>query len=461
MHAPPPDPATADLVPGRIRLGWGVGSYGLAVLFNAYSTLLLFYLTNVVGLKLALAGTLLLVIKVYNLVMDVPMGILSDRTRTRIGRRRPYLFAAAFVSGACFVMLFNVPVPPEGTAPGTGTTLWVLGALLLYATGYTMFNVPYMAMPGEMSRSYHERTAIMSYRVIFIQLGNFTAVGLAPRLAERFGGGAAGYGVVGWTLGLAAMVAMLACFFGTAGARSTEQASAHPGLLAQLRSTVGNRPFMLLAAFKLLTLFSAANVMAMLLFLVKNVLRLDQGVMLWYSLAYLGATLVTVPLLWVPLAKCIGKQRTLILATAGFAVVALSWLLAGPGETEALFVLRAFLLGSLAAGKLLLGQTMLPDVMEYDFLKTGLRREGVYAGAYSLVEKTAFALSPLVVALILGLLGYHESVDNRFVEQSADAIRGIYLNIAVIPALCNVAAIVALLKYDLTEEKLKGMRAGA
>jgi GPH family glycoside/pentoside/hexuronide:cation symporter len=299
----------------------------------------------------------------------------------------------------------------------------------------------------------------MSFRVVFIQFGYLIAVGLAPRLAQRFGGGLEGYGIVGWALGIAAGLAMLASFFGTAHARGVAKTTVKYTLAEQFRSALSNRPFLLLSAFKLLTLFSGATVTATLMFFVKNILEHDQSIMLWYSIAHAAAALISVPLFWVKLSARIGKHRALMVATLGFMVVALSWLIAEPGESEWLFALRSFLLGMFAAGKLLLGLTLLPDIMEYDTLRTGLRREGVYSGAYSLVEKSAFALSPLVLTWVLAAFGYQESVDNADVEQSRDALMGIYLNIAIIPAVCNGLAALVLLRYDLTEERLRELRA--
>ena len=447
-------------VPIRIRMGWGVGSYGVAILLNTYTALLLFYLTNVIGMRLELAGLLMFIAKMYDVATDLPMGIISDHTRSRWGRRRPYLFASSFLCGICFIMMFNVPFVGEA-ANSTGAAVYVLGALLLYATGYTMFNVPYLAMPAEMSTSYRERTAIMSFRVIFIQFGIITAVGVAPRIAQAFGGGIDGYGVVGWTLGLAAMASMLASFFGTAGATQVEKTSVEYTVGEQIRSALDNQPFILLSLYKLLVLFSTATVISSLLFIIKNVLNFDQGVALYYSLIYAAASVISVPLFWVPFSNRIGKHRALIIATLGYLLLALSWLLADADETLAIFLARALALGFFGAGKLLLGMTLLPDVMEYDYLRTGLRREGVFAGGYSFVEKSAFALSPLVMTLIMGLLGYQETVDNAYVQQSDDALAGIYFNIAIIPALCNAAAMVILLRWNLTEQRLKDMQQNA
>jgi GPH family glycoside/pentoside/hexuronide:cation symporter len=456
----PPDAPASAPVPFGTRFGWGIGSLGVSLLFNTYSALLLFYLTNVVGLRMEVAGTLIVIAKVYDALINVPMGILSDNTKSRWGRRRPWFLLGAILCSTWFLVIFNTPaVGGDGASPAL--LAWVLGALLLYSTGYAIFNVPYLAMPAEMSSNYHERTAIMSYRVIFIQVGNFIAVGLGPRLAQEFGGGLTGYSLVGSVLGLCTLVTMVACFFGTARARQVQQTSVRYPAMDQLRSALRNRPFMLLAAFKFLILVSGATVFATLLFFVKNVLKLEQGVMLWYTAAHGIAAFITVPLVWVPLSARFGKKNALLVATIGFLVTALTWLLAQPGEPMAFFVLRAFLLGSFAAGKLLLGLTLLPDVMEYDYLKTGLRREGAYAGAYNVVEKAAYAISPLMMTVVLGLLGYQESVNNEAVAQTASAVLGIYLSIAIIPAVCNLAAALVMLRYDLTESRLKAMREAA
>ena len=188
----------ADNVDLSLRAGWGVGALGVALLFNTYSTLLLFYLTNIAGVAAGVAGTLLAIAKAYDWATDVPMGILSDRTRSRFGRRRPWLLLGAFVCGGAFVMLFSTPAEASDTLKAA----YVLGALILFNTGYTLFNVPHLSMPAEMSASYDERTAIMSFRAVAIVLGTFIVGGFAPA-----GGGlsAAALTATRWSDGLWAL----------------------------------------------------------------------------------------------------------------------------------------------------------------------------------------------------------------------------------------------------------------
>ena len=169
-----------------IRFGWGMGSLGISLMFNATSLLMLRYLVDYAGIGAALAGLLIGGAKIYDAVTDPLMGTISDRTRSRMGRRRPYLVAGAFVSAISFVMIFNL-----ASFQGSSyiVTLVVL-ALLLNATGYTIFNVPYMAMPAEMTKGYHERTSLMSYRIAAIAVGQLCASFIGPLLLVAYGGGA-------------------------------------------------------------------------------------------------------------------------------------------------------------------------------------------------------------------------------------------------------------------------------
>lgn len=443
-------------VPLSLRAGWGVGALGVALLFNTYSTILLFYLTRVAGVAVIAAGTLLMIAKLYDFVTDLPMGIISDRTRSRFGRRRPWLLVGAFVCAGAFVMLFSTPAQWEDFDKAA----YVLAGLIVFNTGYTLFNVPHIAMPAEMSTNYDERTAIMSFRAVAIMIGTFTVIGVGPAMAAQFGGGNEGYRLVGWMFGILALVAMISCFFGTAGARATEHITPRYSLMEQVRTAASNVHFLKLAVFKLLTLLATGVAAGSVLFFIVDILGHSQDVMLYYALGgNLIMPLLAAPLFWVPFSRKVGKHRALMLATFGFMVGALWWLFVPTDEPVWLLFVRALILSFFGMGKLLLGMSLLPDVQEYDYLKTGLRREGVFAGAYNMVEKFAFMMAPVVIGLILWVLGYQSTVDAESVQQDPGALSGIRISIAVVPAVCNLIAGIILLRWTLTREYLEELRA--
>lgn len=442
-------------VPLSLRAGWGIGALGVALLFNTYSTILLFYLTRVAGVAVITAGALMMIAKAYDLVTDLPMGIISDRTKSRFGRRRPWLLVGAFVCGGAFVMLFSTPAGWTDFDKAA----YVLGGLLVFNTGYTLFNVPHISMPAEMSSNYDERTAIMSFRAVAIMVGTFAVIGLAPRLAAQFGGGNDGYVFVGWMLGAMALVAMITCFFGTAGVRATEHVKPRQSPWDQLRTAASNVHFLKLAGFKLLTLLATGVAAGSVLFFIVDILGHSQGVMLYYAIAgNLITPLLAAPLFWVPFSRKVGKHRALMIATFGFMVGALWWWFVPADEPLWLLLVRVSVLSFFGMGKLLLGMSLLPDVQEYDYLSTGLRREGVFAGAYNMVEKAAFMGAPMLISFILWLLGYQSTVDNEAIQQDPSALTGIRISIAIVPAVCNLLAGIILLRWTLTREYLAEMR---
>ncbi|MEM6835050.1 MAG: MFS transporter, partial [Pseudomonadota bacterium] len=178
-------------LPVGVKVGWATGAVGVAVLMNGIAALMLFYLTNVVGLAPGVAGTILFLSKVYDAVTDPLSGHLSDKTQGKMGRRRPWLLGGAIISAASFLLVFTVPFegPFESLWSGEGlaTVSYVLVMLLLYTSGYSMFNVPYMAMPAEMTDGYHERSSIHGYRVVFASVGGFAVQTGGTVILEQLG----------------------------------------------------------------------------------------------------------------------------------------------------------------------------------------------------------------------------------------------------------------------------------
>jgi len=246
------------------------------------------------------------------------------------------------------------------------------------------------------------------------------------------------------------LIASIGCFIATRDAAATERTRLRVPFKEQARSALSNRPFLILLGIKYLGLYALSATVATNIFFVRQVMQQSEAIMLWYGLAYMLGTLVAITP-WVLVSKRLSKAHTLALSAAMAACVNLTWLLSGPEEPVALYMLRAFVLAVSNGGMLLMGQSLLPDVMEYDYQKTGLRREGLYAGLYSFVEKLAFATAPLTLGVLLSSMGFVPGLP-RTAAQPESALWAITLAMAVIPAVTNTLKVALALQFRLPAE---------
>jgi GPH family glycoside/pentoside/hexuronide:cation symporter len=268
-----------------------------------------------------------------------------------------------------------------------------------------------------------------------------------PQLATTLGGGRQGYGAVGIILGLAIVVTM-----GTAAMaalRTRRVASTQPGERGLKRFAIvfKNRPFVLIMSAKVMQLIGLASMTASILFLLKSVLGAPDSAAAYYVGGSTAGMLLTLPL-WARLNKRFSKQTLYMVGCLGYAIMVLTWLLATRGETLMFILLRGFAVGIFTGGLLLMGQSLLPDAIDEDCRRSGVRREGVYAGAYSLIEKAASALGPLIIGIILQIFKFQPSL-GRDIDQPADAITGIYFGAAILPALLYALSVVPLFFFRL------------
>lgn len=418
-------------------------------MLNGVSVVLLFFLVTYVKIEPVLAGALLFGSKMLDVVTDPPMGVISDRTRSRFGRRRPWLLGASFFCGISFALLFNVP--QFGARP---TVIFIGAALALYALSYTAFQIPYMAMPAEMTDDYHERTRLMSWRVVFMTLGNLIGAGGVPALAEQLGADRAAYGRMGVLIGGFIFAVMLACFLLTAHARQTEpDHDRRVPLRQQLAWLAENRPLLILMGTKIAIYVGLAANIAVAMFFFTGVLKFG-GRMLGLFLAIQAITSIAFLPMAAWLSRRIGKRTAYIASLVGFCGMVLTWLLATPEEPMTVFVGRALLIGAFAAGAHLYGQSMLMDTFAWDYQLTGVRREGVLSAAFSFVEKASMALGPLIIGALFSAMGFDKNLPPT-AEQSPSAVLAMYLGFVFIPVGMQVISITLLLFYRLTERELQ------
>ncbi len=432
-----------------LALGWGVGTLGISVMFNTTNFLLLRFMTDFLGIAAATGGLILLTSKIYDTVTDPVMGIISDKTRSRWGRRRPYIFVGGIICALSFYALFHAPSLEETSA----AVLIMLLFSLLYSTGYTIFNVPYMAMPAEMSNDYHERSYLVQFRVYAIAIGTLLGGFAAPFLVQNLGGGRDGHGAMSVILALVILTTSIVCFFATKNARATErEAVSHLPVREQFGILLQNKPFFLLISVKFFQLFALAVGQAVMAYFVVQILGRDYEFLGTYVLCSSVMIFASTPF-WLWVSRQRGKVFVYVAASAIYALIAISWFFASSDNPDWQFYLRGLIAGTGSGGMLLMGQAMLPDTIAYDAVRSGMKREGVFAGIYTSAEKLAFAIGAAISGIFLGAMGYVESTSGS-VAQPDSALFAIRLSVSVLPMILTIISCLFLIPYDLDEEAI-------
>jgi GPH family glycoside/pentoside/hexuronide:cation symporter len=438
-------------LPLATMIGWGIGTLGPVTVLTATNALLLRFMTDFYGIGAGLAASLIAFSKIYDAFADAAMGFVSDRTQSRWGRRRPYLLLGGVLLAISILALF---APPQFASTGARETY--MGAVLVfYATAYTVFNIPYLAMAAEMTNDYHERSQLMSWRVYAVGVSQIVASFAGPWVVTKFGGGGPAHVAMAAMMAPIVVGASIVCFRATRNAPSFPRDMVRVPVRTQLAAAATNRPFLVLIVVKFLTL-SVLGVQSVFPYFFTRILGVGYAELGTYFLL-MSLTLIFSAPLWLRVSRVLDKRATYWIALLLSVPLYLSWLVAAPGDPLWHVWLRACINGLSAGGALLMGQSLLPDTIEYDALRSGRRREGVYAGLYTTVEKLSGALGVAAVGAILSAAGYVAS-RGAGVVQPESALQAIRLLIALLPAGIGIAAALVLVAYPLSERRLMELR---
>ena len=437
------------MLPFKTKFGWGIGTLTVSLMFQANGLLLLVYLTDYVNMPAATAGLLIGLSKIYDAVTDPVMGRISDRTNTRWGKRRPYVLIGTLLCALSFLLLFNLALFSESE----NIVLITLAALILNATGYTIFNVPYLAMPSEITEDYEARTDLMSYRVMAVAAGQLGGSALGPALVVYFGSGVSGHTGMSLSLALIMIIAGFACVWMTKDApfaTKIPEKKDEGSFFKQFKTAFKVKPFAILLGIKVTQLTGFAVFLGSLPYLFTRIMDLSYNYLGFYFLIQGSVMFISQPL-WVRIVNSIGKKNGYYLASLSWGVGALSWMLASSGESDLGIIIRGCLLGFGAGGLLLVGQSMLPDTMQYDKKTTGQSREGILAGVYTTVEKLSFAIGPSILGIMLGMVGY----DALLSTQSDTVIKMVYFSAGGFPVITLLISCFFIMIYNVDRESLK------
>jgi len=431
----------------KTRLGFGAGEFSSSIFFTLTSFWLMNFLTDEVRLSAALAGSALLVGKIWDAVIDPFIGYFSDRTRSRWGRRRPYLLFFSIPFGIAFVLMFTNP----GIEMQAGKFVWAMLIYMLLCTVYSLTNIPYNALLPEMTDDYNERTSISGYKQVFAVLGTLLGAGAALPIMGLFATRTAGFTGMAAVFGVLIVASLLVTFFSVRESAQQRQPVTQK-LLKSLKDVFANRPYMLLVSAWFTNSTAVAVAESMLVYYYKYIFR-NEGAVTMAMISLLVATILSFPL-WVWCSKKIGKKGAYLvgmsLTIVTVLIIAFVADVLGVNGTLGLMAVAGVGFGA----HYVLPWAMAPDTIEYDYAKTGLRREGIYYSIWTFVIAFGGALAGFLVGQGLELSGYvPEAV------QSASSILGIRLMIGLLPALLLLLGNLVMAFYPLTRKRYEEVQA--
>jgi glycoside/pentoside/hexuronide:cation symporter, GPH family len=427
------------------QLGYALGSIGTAAFGTVPGLLLLYYLTDVLGVAAGIAGLVVFLPKAWDVVLNPWIGSRSDRTESRWGPRRPWMLAGGLALPPLFVLIFAGPGAPPALA-----AVWVAAAFLLAATAYGCFQVPYVAQPAEITDDPDERATLMSWRVAALALGILLAGAGAPAVVDAFADERAGYLAMAVFVAVLLALGMLGAVAGTRNAPTLTRVRSEGRLAATLRLAWGSRPFRLLLTGFVIQALGIGVMLAGVPYYSEQVLGdAAAGTLLFGALV--GPAILVMPL-WLRVSRTLGKRTGLLLSSGVFAVAAGLLAVVGDGGT-ALAVVLVVLVGVGYAGMQMFPLSMLPDVIAADETASGERRAGVFTGVWTAAETLGLAIGPGLLGALLALAGYVSSTGDEVVGQSDAAVLAVRLGFSVVPALLVLASLPILARYRLDAQE--------
>ena len=436
-----------DKISRKTKIGFGAGEFSSSIFFTLTSFWLMNFLTDEVRLSAALAGSALLIGKIWDAVIDPFIGYISDHTRSRWGRRRPYILFFAIPFGLAFVLMFRNP----GIADQMGKFYWAMLTYVMFCTVYSFTNIPYNAILPEISKDYNERTNISGYKQAFAVIGTILGAGAALPLMALFSNRTAGYIGMAAIFGSLAALSLLATFFSIREPRFVEQPR-RESIVKSLQDAFTNKPYLLLLAAWFTNSTAVAIMEGMLVYYYKYIFQAEASVTM-AMITLLVVTIATIPF-WVWFSRKVSKKTAYIIGMTLtlLAVVSFAFTADKLGQTGALAFMVLAGLGF--SSHFVLPWSMAPDTIEFGYARTGVRREGVYYSIWTFVIALGGAFAGFLIGHSLTWFGYIPDV-----IQSATSIQGIRFLIGPLPAVLILLGNLALLYYPLSQKKYDEIQA--
>ena len=419
------------------KVGYGIGDAAANFIFQTMIIFQLAFYTDTFGITAAAAGTLFLVVRVFDPAFDPLMGVIADRTNTRWGKFRPWILWTAVPFG---IMGFLAFTTPDLTPSGKLAYAYVTYILLMMV--YSANNLPYSALSGVMTGDVVQRTSLSSYRMVFAMASQLVIQGLALPMVEKFGGGndALGYKI---TMGIFSALAVV--FFVITFLTTRERVRPDPAQKSSIRQDftdlLSNGPWKAMFALTVILFITLALRGGVMVYFFKYYVGREDMFSL-FNVIGTGATIIGV-LLSKPVAERVGKRRLFIVGLLGTVLFTAVFILLPPGNLPLIITTEA--LRQFAYGFTIpLLWAMMADVADFSEWKTRRRATAVIFSAIIFGLKAGLGVGGAIGGYLLDAYGY---VPNAV--QSERALLGIRLTASIFPAIAFLLCAVCLMFYRI------------
>ncbi len=434
----------SETLTNRIRAGYGIGDYAICLYWSGIGLYLLYFYTDVVGISPILAGWIYALGIGWDAITDPFMGYLAERTKTKMGSYRPFIYYGSIPLALSFVLLFWVP-PFEGTV----LFLFLILVNLIHRSCFTIVSVPYSSLTARITNDSNERTKLTTARMISASFGTLSMSALAFPLIAYFGGADEAFGFLWLAIisGLIAIALLSVTVYSVREKVDEIVTSNLPNFVSITKTVATNYPFWIV--FGCILILGSTGVMfnKNLIYFVKYGLELHeyQGLILGVSS---GASFLSLPF-WAYLALKIGKRETwLISMTIAFIGLLLFFYYPIASLNELLILLALIGVGNGAGGVLF--WSMLPDTVEYGEWKSGIRTESSLYGFMTFAQKSSIAVAALILGFLLSGIGFEP---NQI--QSEETISGMKFMMSWIP-ICGIIISLVLMYFYPISTKFHG-----
>jgi len=434
------------------KIGFGLGDIyggGSLMIIGFYY---LYFLTDILLIDAKYAGIVFLISKAWDAVSDPIMGYLSDRTRTRFGRRRPYFLAGIVLIFLSFFMMWY----PVDFSRELHRVVYVLIAYLFFSTVITMVMVPYNALASELTLDYNERTSLSSFRIFFSSVSSLVCAVLPMEIVKMFPSERQGFVVMAVSFGLFFALPFLATFFSTEERKEFQGRSEGIPFIRVFTEPFKTPTFVHVLLMYLFAFVAMDMVMAIVIYFMTYYLHRGG------ETNYVLGVLLVVQILALPFFYWVSRRTSkktgyIIAALIWIGVMLVSFLITPDLQPFYIYVFGA-IVGLSTGGVVIMIYSIFPDVPDVDELYSGQRREGIYSGLYTFMRKLSSAVGIFLISNAISIAGYRKPVRQvidgveKMVqqEQSQEFILVLRVVFVVLPVIFLAGALLFAFRYTLT-----------